>query len=194
VQIKIDARELDKLVKEVERLQKQIPAAVARGLNEGGDKVRTQVQRALKAQTGVVRYASVTSRVRTARAFPGQADLGSSVKGSGVGEGMSYQIIVSGRPPTRPFEFKTEVTKGPGGGVTVWMWGVPHKFKRSFEGTGKIAGQLKMRKIGPHLPLRGFDGPNMAKEAVKGKSAEAFFAAAEAEVPAAVLKHLAKSL
>lgn len=192
--IKIDARELKKLVAGIERLQKQIPAAIARGLNEGGDKVRTQVQRALKEQTGVIRYASVTSRVRTARAFAGQADVGTSAKGSGVGAGMSYQIIVSGKPPTKPLEFRTSVTTGPSGGVTVWMWGKAHKFKRSFQGSGKIAGQLKMRMIGPRLPLRSFDGPNMAKEAVKDKSAETFFATAETEVPAAVLKHLAKSL
>ena len=67
MQIKFDAHELEKLIRGIEKMPKQISAAIARGLSEGGDKVRTKVQRALKEQTGVVRYASVTSRVRTKR-------------------------------------------------------------------------------------------------------------------------------
>ena len=51
-----------------------------------------------------------------------------------------------------------------------------------------------MLTTGPRFPLRSFDGPNMAKEVAKDKSAEAFYATAEIEVPAAVLKHLAKAL
>jgi hypothetical protein len=78
-------------------------------VNEGGDKVRTQVQRALQKQTSLVRYASVTKRVRTTRAFPGA---------------LSYSIVVAGKPPTKPPEFRTRVTTGRGGGVTIWMWGV----------------------------------------------------------------------
>ena len=181
MQIKVDARGLENLIKGIERLQKQIPAAIARGLNEGGDKTRTQVQHALQHQTGVVRYASVTSRVKTRRAFAGEGGL------------SSYEIIVSGKP-TKMFEFKTQVTRGPGGAVTAWLWNQPHKFKRSFEGSGTIAGQLKMRLEDPRLPLRSFDGPNMAKEAVKDESEKAFFATAETAVPEAVLKHLAKAL
>jgi hypothetical protein len=190
--VKVDARGLETLVKGIEQLQKQIPVAIARGVNEGGDRVRTQVQKALQRQTGVIRYSSVLSRVRTARAFPGQGDVDESTKGSGIGSGMAYQIIVSGKKPTKPVDFKTQITKGPSGGVTVWLWNIAHKFKRSFEGTGKIAGKLRMRTEGPHLPMRGFDGPNMAKEAVKDKSREAFFATADAEVGKAVSKHMAK--
>lgn len=184
MQITIDARGLENLTKGLERMQKQIPAAIARGLNEGGDKTRTQVQKALQKQTSVVRYTSVTSRVRTKRAFAGE------------GGASAYEIIVSGKP-TKMVEFKTQVTKGPGGGVTAWMWNVAHKFKRSFEGSGKLSGQLKMRTFAGfkmRLPMRSFDGPNMAKEAVKDESAKAFYATAETAVPAAVMKHLAKAL
>ena len=194
--IKIDARELDKLIKGVERLQRQIPQGIARGLNEGGDKVRTQVQHALQKQAGLKRYSSVTARVRTARAFSEQGDLSTAVQGSGVGQGMSYQIFVSGRK-SKMFEFKTVVQKGPGGGVTAWLWGEPHRFKRSFEGSGTIAGQLLMRKLGgpkDRLPTRSFDGPNLAKEAVKGEAAETFFRTANTEVAPAVLKNIAKML
>ena len=184
MRIKIDARELDRLLKAVERMQKQMPAAIARGLNEGGDKVRTHVQRALREQTGVVRYSSVTSRVRAVRA---------AAKGSGPGQRLAYQIVVSGKP-TKMVEFRTVVTEGPSGGVTAYLWNEAHKFKRSFEGSGKIAGRLEMRVEKERHPVRAFDGPNMAKEAVKDKSAEAFFSTAEAAVPAAVAKHLAKSV
>ncbi len=60
--------------------------------------------------------------------------------------------------------------------------------------SGSIAGMLKMRTEGPRTPLRSFDGPNMAKEAVKDDSAKAFYETAETAVPAAVAKHLAKAL
>jgi hypothetical protein len=194
--ITVDARELAKLTKQIEQLQRQLPRAIAQGLNEGGDQVRTQVQRALQRQAGFKRYSSVTSRVRTARAFGEQGDVTKAVQGSAVGQGMSYQIIVSGRA-SKPYEFKTQVQKGPGGGVTVWMWNVAHKFKRSFEGSGTIAGQLLMRKLGGpkhRLPTRSFDGPNLAKEAVKGDSERAFYETAEAAVPDAVAKHIRKML
>lgn len=191
--ITVDARELDKLIKSIERLQRQVPAAIARGLNEGGDKVRTQVQHALQRQAGFVRYSSVTSRVRTARAFGEQGDLTRAVQGSGVGQGMSYQIIVSGKA-SKPFEFKTQVQRGPSGGVTVFFWGVAHRFKRSFQGSGRIAGELLMRTGKKRFPVRSFDGPNLAKEAVKGEAERAFFATAETAVPDAVAKHIAKML
>ncbi len=92
------------------------------------------------------------------------------------------------------FEFRTSVTKGPGGGVTAWLWDKARKFKRSFEGSGEIAGTLKMRELGPRIPVRGFYGPDLAKEAVKDQSAAAFFATASSAVPAAVAKHIAKAL
>ena len=78
--------------------------------------------------------------------------------------------------------------------MTAYLWNKAHKFKHSFEGSGSIAGQLKMRTTGPRTPLRSFDGPNLAKEAVKDKSRETFFETAETAVPAAVLKHIAKAL
>ena len=138
--------------------------------------MRTQVQRALQHQTSLVRYGSATKHVRTARAFPG---------------GLSYSIIV-GKTATRPNEFRTRVTKGKGGGVTIWMWGVAHKFKRSFQ--QKLKGGLRMRLDASRLPVRGFDGPNLAKEAVKDQTAEAFFRTTAAVVAPIVEKHLMRVL
>src|ERR1700722_17353206 len=102
--VQIDASDLRRLQRDLDRLQAKLPQAIARGLNEGGDRVRTQTQRALQKQTGLTRYASVTKRVRTARAFPGP---------------LNYSIIVSGKPATKPAEFRTRVTTGPGGGATI---------------------------------------------------------------------------
>jgi hypothetical protein len=56
------------------------------------------------------------------------------------------------------------------------------------------SGQLKMRTENPRLPLRSFDGPDMAKEAVKDESERALFATAETAVPPAVEKHPGKAL
>jgi hypothetical protein len=175
--IQIDSSDLKRLIRQLDRVQAKLPQAVARGLNEGGDKVRTQVQRALQKQTSLVRYGSVTKRVRTARAFPG---------------GLSYSIVVSGKPPTKPAEFRVRVTPGKGGGVTIWMWGVAHKFKRSFQQA--IKGGLRMRLDSARLPIRGFDGPNLAKEAVKDEAEKAFFETTATQLAPIVEKSLARAL
>lgn len=167
--------DLGRMRKGLERQSAQIQRAIAQGLNEGGDKVRTQEQRAMREQTGLTKLASVTKRQRTLRAFPGN---------------LAYTIVVSGKPPTKPDEFRKAVTTGPGGGVTVWMWNVAHKFKRSFQQRNK--GGLRMRLADPRLPIRSFDGPNLAKEAVKGHVAETFLTQSESLVPPMIEKRLAR--
>jgi len=175
--LSIDCSDLKKVQRALERMQAKLPQAIARGVNEGGDKVRTQVQHALQRQTSLVRYGSVTKRVRTTRAFPG---------------GLSYQIVVSGKPPTKPAEFRTRVTTGPGGGVTIFMWGVAHKFKRSFQQKFKLG--LRARLGAARDKIRGFDGPNLAKEAVKDETAKAFFETTAAVVAPIVEKHMQRAL
>jgi len=69
ITINVDASSLHKLSAEIARLRTRIPVAIAQGLNEGGDKVRTQVRRAMQEQTGLLRLKSITSRSSTARAF-----------------------------------------------------------------------------------------------------------------------------
>jgi hypothetical protein len=190
LQIRIDATALKRLDAELVRWKSKIPMAIARGVNAAGDKTRTQVQRALQKHTGVVRYSSVTQRVRTARAF----ENGLAPK-SGIGPtqpgNLRYMIIVSGKPSTKPDEFKVRVRRGPGGGVAINMWGVEHLFKRSFQVAGDtgFAG-LRARLSADRLPLRGFRGPNMAKEAEKGEALQAFYTVSAGEAPAAVLKAL----
>lgn len=186
--IKIDASPLRALERDLDRIRARIPQAIARGLNEGGDKVRTRVQRALKEQTNVKAYSSITSRMRTARAFAGQGDTTASVKGSGVGGGMVYQIIATGHGiPIKEFPVSV-VAKG----VDAKTWGVDHLFQRSFQ--QKFKGGLRAR-LGPgRFPTRSLLGPALPKELEKGKVPGVFYLACGEFVGPAILKHLANLL
>jgi hypothetical protein len=158
--------------------QAKIPGAIARGLNEGGDKVRTQVQHALWRQTGVKRYSSITSRVRTVRAFPGK---------------LSYQIIATGKG-MKISEFPLRVTSGPGGGVTANVWGIGHLFQRSFQIAGRAGDSGLRARLGPaRKPIRALYGPALPKEIGKAESAATFYATAAAVIPATIMKHLMKA-
>ena len=176
ISIRIDPAGFEPFMRQVSRIEAAIPRAIAQGLNEGGDKVRTQVMRTLWKQTGLTRYASVTSRVRTARAHEG---------------GLSYQIVVPGKPPIPITEWPVTVRTGPGGGVDAKTWGVDHLFKRSFQEAG---GALRARTTSKRFPIRKLYGPSLAKELVseRGTVPTVFIATASAEVPRAILKRLAK--
>ena len=151
----------------------KVPQAIARGLNEGGDLVRTRVQRALKAQTNVKSYRSITSRVRTVRAFAGS---------------LQYEIVASGKGIPIA-EFPVSVTSK---GVDAKTWGVDHLFKRSFSEGG--TGKLRARVGTARFPIRKLYGPNLGKELV-GPEVQRVFASATAEiVPPIIAKHLAKAL
>lgn len=184
--------DLLRLEKALAAQQAKVLRAVAQGLNEGGDLVRTRVRAAMREQTGLTRLSSVTKRERNARAFAiGRAAIG------GVGaprpQRLAYDIIYTSKP-TKPDEFKVSVQPGRGGGVTIWLWAIAHKIKRSFRGTGKIAGQLKMRRIGPRLPTRSFDGPDLAKEAIKDRVAETFLSQSALLVPPVIDKRIQRAL
>lgn len=164
----------------------RILLAAARGLNEGGDKVRTQVQRALWKQTGAIKYKSITKRISTIRAYD------RAVPQSGIGPvggaSLSYAIIAYG-PAMKREEFK--FSGGRGGPVVGMLWGNPHVFKRSFRSSAR--GWFAARTGTARVPLIGFHGPNLAKEIGKDSSAAAFHAGVRTFVPPAILKHLAKA-
>jgi hypothetical protein len=182
-----------KLARQLDQMEARIPRAIAFGLNEGGDKVRTQVQRGLQEQTSLIKYDSVLRRVGTMRAF------GTNAPKSGVGPtqpaGLAYQIIVRGKPSTRIDEFKFRVKTGKGGYVAAKMWGVDRIFKRSFQmkGASGSAG-LRARRQTAREPIRGFDGPNLAEELGRGIVPGRFYATAAFAVPVAIIKHLGKAL
>lgn len=165
---------------DVAKIKAKIPLAIARGLNEGGDKVRTQVQRNLKTQTGVTKYSSVTSRMKDsgrgfARAAPGR---------------LAYQIIATGKGlPIKEFPVRNT-----GHGIDAKTWGVDHLFKRSFGIVGRGVDGFRARLSSKRLPMRSFFGPSLSKELTEGKDVKVFFDASTAYVPPAVLKHLLKAI
>ncbi|ACK50494.1 hypothetical protein Msil_1544 [Methylocella silvestris BL2] len=169
-----------------------IPMVIARGLNEGGDKVRTQVQRALKTQTGVSKYSSITSRIDTLRAYASRnagsigANHGSGFSSSGS---MSYHIIAKGKGIPIA-EFPVRLTKK---GIAAKTWGVDHLFKRSFGVPGQGVAGFRARLTGKRFPIRKLYGPSLPKELTTGAAREAFLASL-AFVPVAVLKRLGRHL
>jgi hypothetical protein len=164
-------------------MRTSVPMAIARGLNESGDKVRTRVQRGLKEQTNVKTYRSITSRMRMTRAFAER----SRGAGSG-GEALCYSIIASGKGIPIG-EFPLSVTSK---GVDAKSWGVDHLFRRSFR--EKLTGKLRARTGSSRFPLRALYGPSLPNEFDKGAMPGLFYASVGEFVPPALLKHLARAL
>jgi len=77
---------------------------------------------------------SVTKRVSTPPASPAA---------------LSYPILVKGKQPAKPDEFRTRVRTRSGGGVTIVMWNVAHKFNRPFQQAKR--GGLRARLGGPRF-------------------------------------------
>ena len=150
----------------------KVPQAIARGLNEGGDLVRTRVQRALKVQTNVKNYRSITSRVRTVRAFAG---------------GLRYEIVATGKGIPIA-EFPVAVTSK---GIDAKTWGVDHLFKRSFQ---EANGKMRARLGSSRFPIRALYGPSLPKELGRGDIPGVFASATAQFVPPAIAKHLARAL
>ena len=137
---------------------------------------RKHVASIKKKQTGLTKLELVTKRQRTVRSFSSASP--------------KYTIIFPGKPTTKASEYRTRISLGMGGGITIWLWNTAHKFKRSFQ--QKIKGGLRMRLDAARLPLRGFDGPNLAKEAVKDDVAHTFTVGAAAIVPTVIMKRLSR--
>ena len=177
ISFKLDVESLKReLNRDLKRLSAKIPQAIARGLNEGGGKVRTKVQHALQRQTGLVKYRSVTSRIQTISASPTK---------------LNYQIIAMGRPAIPIKEFRVKL--GPHG-VVAFPWAKEHDFKRSFLGNGRVSGAFMARTGMKRFPVRRLFGPSLAKELDKDESAQAFNSGADTFVPLAIEKHLDKLL
>ena len=165
--------------------------AIREGLNQGGDKVATDVRKALWKQTGVKQYKSILSRTRTIKAVDG-----------GVGA-FAYTIVGMGKGiPIK--EFKVGVRTGAGGGVVANPWGVPHQFKRSFRSkSGRLLARLpgtmsewtdKSGKRHRRAALRGLYGPSIAKEIVQGAVPTVFLLSAASQVEPAIRARLVKAL
>ena len=143
-------------------------AQVAReGLQEGGDKVRTQVRRALKVQTNVKRYGVIVANVPGRLAGP-----------------LQYIISASGKGlPIQEFPYSVP------GPVEASPWAVSRTFKRSFR--QRYKGGLRARLSSKRFPIRSLYGPSLPKELIKDQSAAAFFKGSS-EVLQAIEKRVAR--
>jgi len=195
ISLHVDIAPLLALATKLRNADKKVATAIRQGLNEGGDLVRTDVRRALQKTTGLRTYKSVTSRTRSTAATEGA---------------LRYTIIGSGKGiPIK--EFTTKGTLGPGGGVVSNPWATLHKFKRSFVGKGKIAGQFRARLPGPGVekwvkggmygvhkikthPIRALYGPSIPKEMLQGPVPGLFLISAGAQVPPAIIKRVSRAL
>ncbi|WP_316173561.1 MULTISPECIES: hypothetical protein [unclassified Bradyrhizobium] len=143
--------------------------ALQEGLSDGGDKVRTKVRKAMRAQTNPLKYETITSRV------------------DGKRFGLAYIIKGDGK--------KTPIALFPhsvAGAVTAAPWGVSRTFKRSF--VRPDTGALSARTTSKRFPVRKLYGPNMAKEVVKGQSLAAFEVGVSTDVLPAIERRLARLL
>ncbi|MGI3902474.1 MAG: hypothetical protein ACRYGP_16900 [Janthinobacterium lividum] len=175
IAVRVDTSSFDKLSQRVGAMQMRVARAIPQGLNKGGERVRTQLQRALKQQTNVKAYSSITSRVRPLMAHEG---------------GLQYQIVVKGGAiPIK--EFPVHLTLR---GVDADTWGVEHLFARSFGIKGEGVEGFRARLGSARFPIRKLKGPNLAKELDRGVVPSVFTFAAREFIPPALLRQLASAL
>ena len=199
IRIRIDDRQLRSLVKRLERSRASWPDAIREGLNQGGDKVRTEVRRVLQVQMGTRTYRAITSNTRSIRATGGT---------------LAYQIIGS-RTPLEIKEFRIQ-SRGPKrlgdwrdqsriggrfgpikaqGNVVAAPWSVSRAFKRSFDLVGKGLVSTRPAEGGKSRGSRRLlYGPTVAKEMLQGETPRAFVRAAARHVPPIILARLGRSL
>lgn len=197
IRIRIDDRQLRNLVKRLERSRASWPDAIREGLNQGGDKVRTEVRRVLQVQMGTRTYRAITSNTRSIRA---------------TGGALAYEIIGSPKP-LKIEEFRIQ-SRGPKrlgdwrdqsrvsgrfgpikakGSVVAAPWAVSRAFKRSFDLVGKGLVAIRPANAGKS-GRRLLYGPTVAKEMLQGETPRAFTRSAARHVPPIILARLGRSL
>ena len=154
ISVRFSGTSLAQYAEKVGQLGQKADIELQRGLNAGGDVVRTNIRRAIKEQTSVVSAKLVGTLVQSVPASVGA---------------LRYTIGSSGRGlPIRDFAFMAS----PGQPVTAIVWGVPITFQRSFMTSKK--GLLRARTGEASKPIRALYGPSIAKELVKGQSLKTF--------------------
>ncbi|MDB5596237.1 MAG: hypothetical protein JWM36_3198 [Hyphomicrobiales bacterium] len=129
------------------------PYAIAKALDEVGNKARTQVIRATAKQAGVP-YGAVKQVIITRQA---------------MGNGMGSYVIIA-RDVTLSLRQFGAVQRG--AGVSAAPWGVRRIFKHTFLG---LNGQVFVRRGKSRLPIKKLWGPNIPKEMVKETAEKVFY-------------------
>ena len=154
---------LDAFSADLQGLGKNARREMERGLINGGDKLRTEVRKALKYQTGVIRYGAITQGVR---GYLDKGDLSYVIAASGSGLPIrNFKTTATGgrrfgnyRDQKRDGSGQFGGLRSKGGGVTSAVWNAPRTFQRSFrrkdgEFVAVLPGKRSKRKLfGPSLP------------------------------------------
>ena len=171
VDLRFDVREIEQLGALLQSAAKQVPQAVANALNRTAIQARTQVKRALVAQTGL----------------PSSVVLKALRVQSAKGYALSAALIAVGRyVPLREFR----PVQG-GAGVTAAPWGKRQLFHGAFI-VNRLGGHVFARKGKERLPIHMLYGPAIPVEMVRehSESVMTFFAT----VPPVLAKRLEHEL
>jgi hypothetical protein len=146
--------------------------AFSRALNSEGNKVRTQVRRALRQQTGA-KAGLINSETRTIRSS--FANLSYTIEARGDYLGLSH---------FSPRQF--------GYGVRAKPWGRWQRFEGAFL-VGSMANNAFVRQGKARLPIKKMFGPAIPKEMVRDAARDAF-EAAQPEVLAEATRQIGRML
>lgn len=191
------------IIAPLKKLQPMAVRAMQEGLQEGGEKVRTQVRRALKEQTNVKRYGVIVAHV------PGHCN-GFIYTIDGVGKGLRIEEF----PGRVSKSLKTWVRWSPRqhwrlqerhqgrfgelpqvsdkGDVYSIPWGVGRTFVRSFAREDGALRQAVPSGGKRKWSFKTLDGPSISKEIIKDKSQAAFYEYVQVAVMPAIEKRLAR--
>lgn len=170
IEVKFSGTSLSVWAEKIATLGAQADVEMARGLNDGGKVVFTQVRRALKTQMGLLSYGTVVKATDDIPASPSRLIYSMSGRGKGL--------------PIRDFP----VAANAGGPVTASPWGVPRTFERSFVTSKR--GLLRARRGTAREPIRPLFGPSPAKEIVKDQALATFEAAVPGIVEPTIMRRL----
>jgi hypothetical protein len=170
VQVVISARDdvMSRFGKQLAKLSEgRAKSLMSKALNTEGNKGRTQVRRALMAQTGIKSH-QISKAIRTIKAGPGHLQY--KIEGTGnetnismFGLKVRWKKVASikGRKGMRVQE------------VTASPWNRTRTFPGAFS-IGKFGGKVYKRTTGDRGPLKPLFGPDVARELVKEKTRAAF--------------------
>lgn len=170
IDLSIDDRQIIRLATRIVLIKPPVTRAIRQGVQDAGNKTLTQVRRALKEQTGVSKYQSITKRTG----------------GYSTADG-GYAIRAFG-PPIPIKEFPVSRASS---GVVAYSWGTRHAFKRSFV---SASGRMMARTTSAHSPVRALLGPNLAKELGEDLSRSAFYLTTRAVLVPSIVKRLGRVL
>lgn len=173
-----------KFIASAEKLKSRanIERALHQGIRKAGDKTRTVVRHALKAQTGVKRYGDIVEKTRSYIPAP----LTYVIEGAGSGLPIEkFKVNVHAFDPDRwsaraHWKVQPRNARGRFGPIDTrdddavegFPWAVSHHFKRSYVAAdGSYRAFLPGRKRGKGRMLF---GPAIWKEIVKDQSLAAF--------------------